>query len=251
MSDELQTYIEPEMEARLVALVLGEASAFEAEELERLMVKRSELKACKERLEEIHGVLVAAHDESDDEKWKLSEERRGKVLERVEATRREKSRQERRELARKRAERQGRRKLVMLCAACVVFGMTLMVFQSLDTSKGEAPMVAYSVKEESVVYDERASFAAPQYARVAQEMPSNEARLEKKGLADHQGLKPKDGRRGQSGEVLSLYGVAAEFSGSGNQAGNPFEVLKFIEFVAICIAIFALNANPVVGSTSM
>ena len=33
MSDELKTYIEPELEARLVALVLGEASAFEAEEL--------------------------------------------------------------------------------------------------------------------------------------------------------------------------------------------------------------------------
>ena len=36
MNDDLQSFIEPELEARLVALILGEASAFEEEELEPL-----------------------------------------------------------------------------------------------------------------------------------------------------------------------------------------------------------------------
>ncbi|MFT6596457.1 MAG: anti-sigma factor RsiW, partial [Akkermansiaceae bacterium] len=44
MNDDLQSYIEPELEARIVALVLGEASAFEAEEMERLMEEMPELR---------------------------------------------------------------------------------------------------------------------------------------------------------------------------------------------------------------
>ncbi|MGB0326968.1 MAG: YfbK domain-containing protein [Akkermansiaceae bacterium] len=150
MSDELKTYIEPELEARLVALVLGEASAFEAEELERLVAKRVELKACKERLEQIHGVLVAAHDDQDDEKWKLSEDRQGKIFERMEETRREKSRQERRKRARQRAERQGRRKLVMLCAACLVAGMIVIVFQTTFSSKKYSASMASSESDEKM-----------------------------------------------------------------------------------------------------
>lgn len=164
MSDELKTYIEPEMEARLVALVLGEASAFEAEELERLIAERVELQACKERLEQIHGVLVAAHDRKDDEKWKLAEERRGKIFERVEETRREKSRREKQERARKRAEKQGRRKLVMLCAACLVAGMIVIVFQStfdsIKVSDGE-DLMATAKSEGEMEFAEQALLERP------------------------------------------------------------------------------------------
>lgn len=126
MSDELQTYIEPELEARIVALVLGEASAFEAEELARLISERPELKACKERLEKIHGVLVAAHREEKEKEWKLSEERRKKILAKGEMARQE--RVWRNELKKARQRRRNRRqKLVVLCAACVVMGLLLMV----------------------------------------------------------------------------------------------------------------------------
>ena len=48
MNDDLQSYIEPELEARIVALVLGEASAFEAEEMERLMEEMPELRSYRE-----------------------------------------------------------------------------------------------------------------------------------------------------------------------------------------------------------
>ena len=49
MSDHLETYIEPELEARIVAMVLGEASEFEQEELERLVSERPELVLFRDR----------------------------------------------------------------------------------------------------------------------------------------------------------------------------------------------------------
>ena len=146
MSDELQTYIEPELEARIVALVLGEASAFEAEEVERLVSERPELKACKERLEKIHGVLVAAHEKGKADEWKISEERRVKVLERFEARRLAELDREGRRQARQVARRRRRHKLVMLCAACVVIGMLLMVFQVLNHTMGVSDEMAVSEK---------------------------------------------------------------------------------------------------------
>ena len=147
MSDELQTYLEPELEARLVAWVLGEASAFEAEELERLISERPELKVRKEQLEKIHGVLVAAHQEEGRAEWKLSKERRGRILEKLEARQREEGRRDR---ARQRARRQGRRKLGMLCAACVVIGMIILVFESLTYPMGESASMASPMRSEEM-----------------------------------------------------------------------------------------------------
>ncbi|MGJ8696962.1 MAG: YfbK domain-containing protein [Verrucomicrobiaceae bacterium] len=80
MNDELYSFIEPELEARLVALVLGEASAFEKEELERIMAERPEVGIWKRRMEAVHGLLGDAAKVEDDAEWKLSGERRAKVL---------------------------------------------------------------------------------------------------------------------------------------------------------------------------
>lgn len=81
MKDDLQVYIPPELEARVVALVLGEASAFEQEELERLMADQPELRSFRANVEEMHGILeVAVEKEQADDEWKLSDERRAKVL---------------------------------------------------------------------------------------------------------------------------------------------------------------------------
>ena len=55
--DNLQPWIDPELEARIVALVLGEASDFEREELERQMSGSPELAVFKQRIEAIHGLL--------------------------------------------------------------------------------------------------------------------------------------------------------------------------------------------------
>lgn len=81
MNDDLQSFIEPELEARLVALILEEASAFEIEELERILKERPEVALAKQRLEEAHGLLGQAMEQpDDDDDWKLPKDRREKVL---------------------------------------------------------------------------------------------------------------------------------------------------------------------------
>ncbi|MCB1229157.1 MAG: von Willebrand factor type A domain-containing protein [Verrucomicrobiae bacterium] len=79
----LHTWIEPELEARLTALVLGEASDFEREELEREIAARPELGAYRKRLEAMHLLLSqVGKGESEEKKdeWKLSGERRSRLL---------------------------------------------------------------------------------------------------------------------------------------------------------------------------
>ena len=49
--------IDPELEVRIVALVLGEASDFERDELERLIQLRPELAAFKSEIENVNGLL--------------------------------------------------------------------------------------------------------------------------------------------------------------------------------------------------
>ncbi|MFO0977900.1 MAG: von Willebrand factor type A domain-containing protein [Planctomycetaceae bacterium] len=84
MSEELHNIpIEPELEARIVALVLGEASDFEAEELNRLVALHPELAAFKLQMEQIHGSLKQISTgelETPEAEWKLPAERRSVVM---------------------------------------------------------------------------------------------------------------------------------------------------------------------------
>ena len=75
--------IEPELEARIVALVLGEASEFESEELKRLIDQRPELAAFQSRMQSVHGRLEEVGKGEfvePGEDWKLPSERRNAVL---------------------------------------------------------------------------------------------------------------------------------------------------------------------------
>lgn len=75
--------IEPELEARIIALVLGEASDFETEELNRLIALRPELAAFKQQMEEVHGLMTevgAGEFEAPGDDWKLPADRRNVVL---------------------------------------------------------------------------------------------------------------------------------------------------------------------------
>ena len=76
---DMQAWIEPELEARVVAWVSGEASAFEAAELERLTAEKPELAIFKRRLEAVRG-LVAEALRPDPQPMLLSPERRAKLL---------------------------------------------------------------------------------------------------------------------------------------------------------------------------
>ena len=70
------------LEARIVAWVLGEASAFEEAELERLCQERPELLVFRRRMRALHGLLTEAEKQQPDEGWKLPEEKR-KVLDEI------------------------------------------------------------------------------------------------------------------------------------------------------------------------
>ncbi|HSI08965.1 MAG TPA: von Willebrand factor type A domain-containing protein [Rariglobus sp.] len=71
--------LSPELEARVVAWVLGEASAFEAAQLDVLCAEQPELAVFKRRLEAVHGLLGEAGKPLKPPLL-LSPERRAKVL---------------------------------------------------------------------------------------------------------------------------------------------------------------------------
>ena len=64
------------VEARIVAWVLGETSAFEAAELERLCEERPELLVFRRRMRALHGLLTEAEAAEKDHSWKLPVEKR-------------------------------------------------------------------------------------------------------------------------------------------------------------------------------
>lgn len=91
MSDEInnnkgiETWIDPSIEARIVALVLGESSDFERDDLENIMRDRPELRAFYHRIQATHRLLAesempaaAAH-----QGWRMEAGRRNALLEKI------------------------------------------------------------------------------------------------------------------------------------------------------------------------
>ena len=82
----------PELEARIVALLLGEASDFEREELNRLLEEREDLRQFKNQIQRVHKLLRYAAgeeplaedhptaDENTKDNWKLNAEKRTAML---------------------------------------------------------------------------------------------------------------------------------------------------------------------------
>jgi Mg-chelatase subunit ChlD len=112
------------VEARIVAWVLGEASAFEAAELERLCEERPELLVFRRRMLALHGLLIEAETQQPNEAWKLPPEKRSLLeaslgaLPVATAT----VLDPRKEF---RIRRSGRRAMLAI-AACVLFAMVLL-----------------------------------------------------------------------------------------------------------------------------
>jgi autotransporter-associated beta strand protein len=67
------------LEARIVAWVLGDASAFEVAELERLCDERPELLVFHRRMLALHGLLADVDADRPDPQWQLPPEKRAKV----------------------------------------------------------------------------------------------------------------------------------------------------------------------------
>ena len=80
-SGDLHGGIDHGIESRVVDLVLGEASGSELEELESMVAEQPEIRAFKQRLESLHGLLGETLVREDDKEWKLAPERRLQLLE--------------------------------------------------------------------------------------------------------------------------------------------------------------------------
>ncbi|TWU43969.1 von Willebrand factor [Novipirellula aureliae] len=75
--------LDPELEARIVALVLGEVSDLEREQLERLIAQRPELASYQADIQALHGLLrdvASGHFADPNEDWKLPTEKRDAIL---------------------------------------------------------------------------------------------------------------------------------------------------------------------------
>jgi hypothetical protein len=83
MNDEPLTPTSPNgqdpVEARIVAWVLGETSAEESAEIERLCEQRPELRSFCRRMRSLHGLLTEAEAATPDDSWKLPAEKRKRL----------------------------------------------------------------------------------------------------------------------------------------------------------------------------
>lgn len=104
------------IEARIVAWVLGEASAFEVAELERLCEERPELLVFRRRMMALHQLLKDAADSQGSEAWKLVPDKRRALDDLLGSPPAAASAP----MIEKRVRRSGRRALLAI-AACVIF----------------------------------------------------------------------------------------------------------------------------------
>ena len=67
------------LEARITAWVLGEASPFEAAELEEICARDPEARLFERRLRVLHGFITEDREAGPDDEWKLPAEKRAKI----------------------------------------------------------------------------------------------------------------------------------------------------------------------------
>ncbi len=243
MNEYLQSYIEPELEARILALVLGEASAFEAGELERLMSERPELKSYQIGLEKTHGLLVEAHEVQDNLEWKLSDEGRGKILAKIN----EKKREEMVEKRRRPISIIAQRRLIYTLAACFFLTLVIVVFNQPRSLEGEPPsMVADSqaaLEEGDSAFGLRSAQSSISSASVVlEDLPRNRLSMQRNMTEEDAKLKkPNDSLAGESlaqatmdtgGKELSTKLAFVEKKETGQDAARSIHENKKNELVA-------------------
>ena len=79
--DKIEAWNDPEVEARIIAMVIGEASDFEKAELQRLMQEDPALQRFHDEMLALHENIALASAPDQDDEWKLSPKRRSELLE--------------------------------------------------------------------------------------------------------------------------------------------------------------------------
>ena len=86
--DNVEVWIDPEKEAKIVAMLMGELSAFEMAEMEEELAISPELRLFRDRMAEVQGLITESQQRDGDldggeDQWKLSDERRNSLLEKL------------------------------------------------------------------------------------------------------------------------------------------------------------------------
>ena len=127
------------------------------------MTEKPELRAYWAGLEKIHGVVSDAHREQDDESWKLSEDKRGKVQAKID----ERKRHEMVLARRERISKVAQRRLLYACAACIVLTLAIIVLSKpLDSMRDKGQINVAAVESEvkegrSARFSGGANFSVP------------------------------------------------------------------------------------------
>jgi Mg-chelatase subunit ChlD/capsular polysaccharide biosynthesis protein len=149
------------VEARIVAWVLGEASAFEAAELERLCEERPELLVFRRRMRALHGLLTEAEASEEDHSWKLPPEKRAKLDEIFGA-----ENTVRLEIARERGIRRSGRRAILGIAACV--GLAVVVMRLIPRGYESHDTIEIRPRTSGMSFGSDASGKAPASAMTPQ-----------------------------------------------------------------------------------
>lgn len=82
--DNVEVWTDPEQEAKVVAMLMGELSAFEMAELEEELSQSPELRLFRDRMIDVQGLISEVNEqEKEEDDWKLSSERRSDLLENI------------------------------------------------------------------------------------------------------------------------------------------------------------------------
>ena len=104
------------LEARIVAWVLGEASSFEAAELEKLCAEDPALRRFERRIRDLHGLIGEDVKAGPDAGWRLPEAKRGKITDLLGVEAAE-------PVAAKRTNRYFTRRILLAAAACFMISV--------------------------------------------------------------------------------------------------------------------------------
>ena len=139
----------------MVALILGEASPFEAEESERMMKERPELRVSKRPLEVMHSLMGEAVRPPDAEKWRLAPERRAEVMQALGIEAPEEPAVVSIDTGRERRVLRAGVRVAMMAAACLLISVVLAPFLLRGTKSEWANVGAKMESEDSVIYHVR------------------------------------------------------------------------------------------------
>ncbi|QJE98053.1 YfbK domain-containing protein [Luteolibacter luteus] len=137
MNDESDKPLSPPgddaLEARIVAWVLGEASSFEAAELEKLCAADPALRRFEQRIRDLHGLIGEDVKAGTDRDWRLPEAKRAKVTDLLGT-----------DIVRlvpaKSADRYFRRRILLAAAACLMISVVAYSTFGTKNQKPEASL---------------------------------------------------------------------------------------------------------------